>query len=175
MMINIGGFESTWKTIPCSFRFARIWICKHELQRSLYPSTPINFLLTCCKLCIMISQRCYKICHVKVARETLYPRPRQRSQHYYITKISNALSTLQPDSSFLVVISNCLHNVTETFGNVCNFDMPPTLSVYNVGTNTSTEKLHPRSVRFRDIKYMYRHSSSLCKWIMCFTHAVVHF
>ena len=141
MMINIGGFESTWKTIPCSFRFARIWICKHKLQRSLYPPTPRNFFVICCKLCIMISQHCYKICHVKVAWKTTFPRPPQRSQHYYITKINNALSTLQPDSSFLVVISNCQHNVTETFDNVCKFHMLPTLSAYNVRTNTSTEKL----------------------------------
>ena len=140
MVINIGGFESTWKTIPCSYKFARIWICQHRLQRGAYLSTPSNFFVTCCKHCIMISHRCYKICYVKAARETIFLRQRRRSQHHYITKLSNVLLNLQPDSVFRVVIPNRQHDLTEKSGEVCEFHAATSLTKYDVLTNTSCEK-----------------------------------
>ena len=132
MVINIGGFKSTWKTIPCSFRFAHIWICKHKLQRGVSLSTPRNIIVTCCKHCLMISHHCYKSFHVNAARKITFPRHQQGSQHHYITNIINALSNLEPYISFLIVLSNSQHNLTETYGKVCEF---------HVLANISTAKL----------------------------------
>ena len=139
-MINIGGFESTWKTIPCSYKFARIWICQHRFQRGVYLSTPRKSFVTCCKHCIMISYRCYKICYVKAARKPTFPRQRRRSQHHYITRTSNVLLTLQPDNAFRVVILNRQHDVTEKSGDVCEFDALTSLNKYSELINTTFKK-----------------------------------
>ena len=138
MMINIGGFESTLKTIPCSYNFARIWICQHRLQRGVYLSTPKKFFVTCCKHCIMISRHCYKICYVKAARKNTFPR--QRRQHHYTTKMSDLLLNLQPEGAFRVVILNRQHDVTEKSGDVCEFESTTSINKYNVLTNTTFKK-----------------------------------
>ena len=139
MVINIGGFESTWKTIPCSYMFARIWICKHKLGRRVYPSTAGISVVTCCKHCMMISHLCHKMCYAKEIAETTLPKHQKRSQHDYITKMIDVLSTLEIDSAFRVVISNTQYNMTDIYSKVCEFHVTPSWSKYNARENTSSE------------------------------------
>ena len=140
MVIKIGGFGSTWKTIPCNFRFARVWICQHRLKSVVDLSSPSNSFVACCKDCIMISHHCYQICYIKVAREIIFPR--QGKRHKYITKMNNVLSTLQPDRVFRIVISNRQHNVTKKYGEVCKLHAFALVSTYDLHANTSsTENL----------------------------------
>ena len=142
MVINIAGFGSTWKTIPCSYRFARIWICKHKQREKADLSVPRNSFVTCCKHCIMITNRCYKICYLKVTRGTKFPKQRQRRQHHYLTKMSNVLSALQPNRAFHIAISKGQHNVTDMYSEICELHAMTSLLSYNVRANTSsTEKL----------------------------------
>ena len=89
----------------------------------------------------MISYLCYKICRGTVVRETTFHRPQQRSQHHYITKMSNVLFALQPDKTFRIVISKSLPNVIEIYGNACEFRPVTPLSTYHERTNTSTEEV----------------------------------
>ena len=138
MVINVGGFGGTWKTIPCSYRFARVWICQHSFQRGVHLSTQRNSFVTCCKYCIMISHRCYKICYVKVAKGITFMM--QRTQHQYVIKLNNVLSNLQPDNAIPIVIPNGQYNMTTKYGEVCEFHAMASLSTYNVRANTSSEE-----------------------------------